>query len=212
MNKKGAACDGQLVWTVTGCFIKSGWTEFCTINKLQIGDVCKFKHLENVEKTTFKLCTREKKQEPLSTRFVRLTATPYSLEKGRHVGYRSLSLQFLQSIKVTKLWIFCSIYQKNSRKSMDSRPGRSFYWIKMDLPIRRCLLKARRTQGHKYLQIKDPIIWKKFCPANGVKAGESLTLELIARGKLRFFSKVSFELQITCIQRYVLVSDCLTLD
>ncbi|KAG2330671.1 hypothetical protein Bca52824_001851 [Brassica carinata] len=52
------------------------------------------------------------------------------------------------------------------------------------------MLEAKREQRHKYLQIKDPIVWENFCLANGVKAGESLTLELTERRELKFFSKV----------------------
>ncbi|KAL0712762.1 hypothetical protein Bca4012_019740 [Brassica carinata] len=135
MNKKGTtACDGQLVWTVTGCFIKSGWTE--------------------VDMWVFDA---------------------------------SLS-NFFKAFKLLKIMNLLQHIPRKFTKGNKLKPG-EIILLDKDGATYKMMLEAKREQGHKYLQIKDPIVWENFCLANGVKAGESLTLELTERRELKFFSK-----------------------
>lgn len=101
MNEEGAACHARLLWMHTGCFILSGWKEFCTRNELQIGDTCEFKLLQSMEEPMFQLCTcrERKKEEQLSSRFVEITPTLYSFEKDKQVTFRPLSFSFSLSSK-----------------------------------------------------------------------------------------------------------------
>lgn len=69
-------------------------------------------------------------------------------------------------------------------------------------------LKVGKTNvSIMYMYIMSRNGWRIFCDVNEVRAGESLTLELIRGGEspmLKFCSEVSYEIQITCVQPYVL--------
>ncbi|KAG2276268.1 hypothetical protein Bca4012_043517 [Brassica carinata] len=96
MNEEGAACHARLLWMHTGCFILSGWKEFCTRNELQIGDTCEFKLLQSMEEPMFQLCTcrERKKEEQLSSRFVEITPTLYSFEKDKQQLPKRFTYEF----------------------------------------------------------------------------------------------------------------------
>ena len=72
-------------------------------------------------------------------------------------------------------------------------------------------LKVGKTNvSIMYMYIMSRNGWRIFCDVNEVRAGESLTLELIRGGEspmLKFCSEVSYEIQITCVQPYVLGFD-----
>lgn len=51
-----------------GSSIYQGWTNFCTINKLEDGNNCIFELLQNEENTTLQLLTYNKKKERKTVR------------------------------------------------------------------------------------------------------------------------------------------------
>lgn len=127
MNEGGRSWPSELKKLESGrIVIVRGWTSFCVANKFQVGDSWTFKLLRNAETPVFQLCSRakteRKKKETLSkeaniaertdgNRFVNLTPTLNSLERGKQVK-SSTSLSSVSMIPLKKKnCIFCSIYR-----------------------------------------------------------------------------------------------------
>ncbi|CDY16632.1 BnaA09g20100D [Brassica napus] len=130
--------------------------------------------LQSMKEPKFQLCTcrERKKKEQLSSRFVEITPSLYSFEKGR----QQLPDTFT---KVNKL-----------------EPG-EIILLAEDGVTYTMMLKLKKNGGSRcYLHIKSPT-WEKFCLANEVRAEETFILELTEKRELKFFSKYDNETERT---------------
>ncbi|XP_056859473.1 B3 domain-containing protein REM8-like isoform X2 [Raphanus sativus] len=179
-NQEGKTWESELKTTSSGqVFICRNWRSFCTASKLKVGDSFQLKLLQNKERPVFQLCSRLKgrpKKETLSEegdktenpRFVKITPTASSLENGK----QHLPVHFTRANKL-------------------NRPGKI---VLVDKDKVEWSMKLKADTRSMY--IIGGKGWKSFCAANEVLAGESLTLELIRRGRipvLKFCSKVKKE-------------------
>ncbi|KAF8110863.1 hypothetical protein N665_0078s0056 [Sinapis alba] len=170
-NQEGKTWESKLKTTSSGqVFICRNWRNFCNASKLEVGDSFRFKLLQNTETHVFQLCSRLKvkqKKETLSEEdnVVKITTTASSLE----IGKQYLPVHFTRANKLNRLRKIVLVDKDNVEWSMK---------LKADI-------RSMYIMGGKG--------WKSFCAANEVVAGESLTLELMRRGRiplLKFCSKM----------------------
>ncbi|CAH8328412.1 unnamed protein product [Eruca vesicaria subsp. sativa] len=184
MNQEGKSWESEVKCKRSGqVFICRNWRRFCTASKLKVRDSFKFKLLQNTETPVFKLCNRSKVRPKTESRalseennvvekteiprFVKVTPSASSLE----IGKQNLSLHFTRANKL-------------------NRPGEI---VLVDKYKVEWTMKLKEDISSGTMYIMDGKGWKSFCAANEVVAGESLTLELIRRGRiplLRFCSKM----------------------
>ncbi|WZZ62617.1 B3 domain-containing protein REM10-like [Brassica napus] len=146
-----------------GVYIRTGWRRFCRQNRKRVNSLLTFKLVQAGTKPVLQLCSSMYNRDSLrgssssssssrsQERFLTLTLTTYSL-----------------------------------RKSKLCLPGK-FVWLNGIENARKITLVDRygvkRTTSlrpdNKYGAMRMGKGWREFCKANGVKAGESFTLELI---------------------------------
>ncbi|KAJ4913654.1 B3 domain-containing protein REM8 [Raphanus sativus] len=169
-NREGKTWESELRTTSSGqVFICRNWRSFCTASKLKVGDSFQFKLLQNTERPVLQLCSRSKETLSEDTlRFVKITPTASSLETGK----QNLPLHF-------------------TRANQLKRPGKI---ILVDKDKIEWPMKLKEDIRSGTMSIIDGKGWKRFCAANEVVVGESLTLELMIRpGRLpllKFCSKM----------------------
>ncbi|CAN6911902.1 unnamed protein product [Brassica oleracea] len=212
MNQEGESWESEVKCKRSGqVFICRSWRIFCTASRLEVGDSLQFKLLQNTETPVFQLSSHLKVKREKGTlpeeeeeednvvdktkkpRFVTITPSASNLEIGKQVSFRNIhvfgffnALSFLLSC-----WIcFQYLPVHFTRAKKLNRPGKIVLVDKNKVEWSMKLKKDIRSGTMYIINGKG---WKRFCAANEVVAGESLTLELIRRGRiplLKFCSKM----------------------
>ncbi|KAG2244277.1 hypothetical protein Bca52824_093874 [Brassica carinata] len=175
-----------------------GWKEFVEAHVLGVGDIVIFRHERDLlfhvtalgpncceiqytpsgsrrqedEEESDELERPAKEVEKDLTKIVKLTPTSISFETGR----QHLPASFTKANGLIKPGKIILVDRKRSEWVME--------------------LKVEKIKGsmYMYMYITSRNGWRTFCGVNGVKAGESLTLELVRGGAipmLKFCSKVN---------------------
>lgn len=212
-NQEGKTWESKLKTTSSGqVFICRNWRNFCNASKLEVGDSFRFKLLQNTETHVFQLCSRLKvkqKKETLSEEdnVVKITTTASSLEIGKQVRFWNIHVIGFFNVLSFIFGHVGSVFQylpvHFSRANKLNRP-RKIVLVDKDNVEWSMKLKA----DIRSMYIMGGKGWKSFCAANEVVAGESLTLELMRRGRiplLKFCSKVKCVHYITCNSRFWLL-------
>ncbi|XP_013640184.2 B3 domain-containing protein REM10-like [Brassica napus] len=156
-------------------YIRTGWRRFCRQNRRRSNDLLTFKLVETGTKPVLQLCSsvynRDCLRDSSSTsqdRFLTLTLTPYSIRKSK----LCLPAAFLKSNGITNARKIILVDRYGIKRTTSLKPDNNNGAMRMG-------------KG-----------WRELCKANGVKAGESFTLELIkeegetATHLLKFCTKV----------------------
>ncbi|CAA7015268.1 unnamed protein product [Microthlaspi erraticum] len=203
MNEQGKSWESEVKVT-SRIFIVGSWRSFCTANKLKVGDSCTFTLLQNTRKPVFRLSSRTKAEQEKNywseeenmagktgeNRFVELTPSPSSLALGKQVTFGKLYLGSLEHIAFLILNLLQHLPRSFTRLNGLIKPAKVILVDKDNVEWSMQLGIDNKT-GSMYISNGNG--WKRFCAANEVGAGESLTLELVRGGAsplLKFCSKM----------------------